>query len=83
MIHEGPGNVIDFKEMKKQLKNRPPKANTPDDQINFDSLQQCLDEILTVLNKHECEMVTVPKMEVIAPGVFRLLGDWVLRKKPT
>ena len=81
MIYEGQGNVINFEEMKKKLKDKPYKANTSQDQQKFDKLQAGANRIGDVLAELNLQMIAIPKMEIIAPGVFRLMAELVIREK--
>jgi hypothetical protein len=81
LIYEGQGRVINFEEMREKLKAHPPETKDEQQRENVQSLEQCLNEILLILNKHNAQISSVPKLEVIAPGVFRLLGDLVLGVK--
>lgn len=81
MIWEGQGNIIDFEAMKEKLKNNPPKADTPKAQRNLLNLESCAIEVNEVLKKYNMQMIAVPRLEIIAQGVFRLLGDLVIKPK--
>jgi len=81
MIHEGPGNIIQFEEIKKRLREHPPKAETPEAQQRLDATTACANEIGDVLKKYNMDMIALPKLEIIAPGVFRLLGDLVIKPR--
>jgi len=81
IVYEGQGKIINFKEMKDRLKNNPPKVETDQQQQNVKELEDCLNKIILVLDEHNAQIVSIPKMEVIAPGVFRLIGDLLLTVK--
>lgn len=76
MIYKGQDNIIDFEAFKKKLSET--KAPSGD---RLNDARACISEINEILKKYKMNITSVPQLEIIAPGVFRLVGDLGIRPK--
>ena len=75
------GNIIDFATVKQKIELQVKDTNPPEKAENLERLQRCAGKIIDALREENCAMVSVPRMEHLGSGIFRMLGDLVLQAK--
>jgi hypothetical protein len=77
------GNIVNFDQIKKNIKHQADKLSAGRQESELQRLQKCTEAIDAALKEYNCVMVSVPRMEHLGAGVFRMLGELVLKVNPS